>query len=430
MSVKIIIGTQWGDEGKGKFIDYFAKDADLVTRYNGSGGAAHTVVNKFGKFKLHLLPSGIFYPQTKVLISNGVVLEPELLLKEISDVENAGISVMGRLFISPRCHLVFPYHKVLDRLTNALFAADNKTSPTTGRGNGPVNADKISYQGIRIYDLINKNRFAKRLKIAVELKNKFIKSLGGEEVSYQKILSDYLGYAKRLKPYIKETLSLLETAVKNHKHVLFEGVNGVFLDNDWGAYPYVTTASILPTDIGRGSGINPYLYKPEVIGIAKAYMTRVDNGECPLPSEWTENNATKEFRDRANEYASGTGRPRRIAWFDAQVIKFAHRLCHFDYLCLTRLDTLTGLPKLKICFGYKYHNKIVSYLDGDAELYRKVKPVYEELEGWRENLSGYKKYQDLPINVRKYVERIEKIVNVPIKYISVGSEREKTIKRF
>ncbi len=425
----VVIGSQWGDEGKGKIVDLLAKKADLVVRYNGSGGAAHTVVNKFGQFKLHLLPSGIFSPKTKVLITNGVVVEPELLLKEIGEAEKAGIKVKGRLFVSPRCHLVFPYHKILDGLTNALFSADRKTSPTTGRGNGPVNADKISYQGIRIYDLLDKNRFADRLKTAVGIKNKFIKALGGKGVSFGEIQRNYLRYMRKMKPYIKETLPILEEAVKNKKNILFEGVNGVWLDNDWGVYPYVTTASILPTEIGRGSGINPFLYKNfKIIGIAKAYMTRVDNGECPLSSEWPEGVKTKQFRDKNNEYGSGTGRPRRICWFDSEVVKFSHRLCHFDYLCLTRLDTLSGLAKLKICTGYSYQGRKVSYLDGDAEFYRKVKPVYKELDGWQEDISGCRKYRDLPQNVKKYIELIEKLTGLAIKLIGVGPERQQIIK--
>lgn len=427
--IKVIIGTQWGDEGKGKFVDYFAQKAKIVARYNGSGGAAHSVINNYGKFKLHLLPSGIFSPKTKVMITNGVVVEPELLLSEIRAVEKAGIKVKGRLFISPRCHLVFPYHKILDSLTNALFASDQKTSPTTARGNGPVNADKISYQGIRIYDLVDEKRFRKRLQVAINLKNKFIKTLGGEEVNYQEILSKYLAYAKLLKRYIYETLALLEKAVVKGEEILFEGVNGFFLDNDWGAYPFVTTASILPTEVSRGSGINPYLSKHEIIGVAKAYMTRVDNGECPLPTEWREGPETKAFRDMAGEYASGTGRPRRIAWFDAEVVKTCHRLCHLDYLCLTRLDTLAGLKKLKICYSYQYKNKKVSYLDGDAEFYRRVKPKYIELEGWNEEISNYKKYAELPKNVRVYIETIEKLLGVRIKYISVGPNRNQTIQR-
>lgn len=427
--IKVILGTQWGDEGKGKFIDYFSQKADIVARYNGSGGAAHTVINKYGKFKLHLLPSGIFSPKTTVMITNGVVVEPELLLSEIKAVESAGIKVKGRLFISPRCHLVFPYHKILDRATNALFAGASKTSPTTGRGNGPVNADKISYQGIRIYDLLDQKRFRKRLKVAVNLKNKFIKALKGKEVGYNEILKKYLDYAKILKPHITETLPLLENAINNNQEVLFEGVNGFFLDNDWGAYPYVTTASILPTEVARGSGINPYISKHEIIGVAKAYMTRVDNGECPLPTEWVEGQETKAFRDMAGEYASGTGRPRRIAWFDTEVVKSCQRLCHLDYLCLTRLDTLTGLKSVKICTAYTFNDKNVSYLDGDAEFYRKVKPKYLELDGWNEDISKCNKYPELPRNVRIYIEKIEKLVGVKIKYISTGAESGAVIRR-
>ncbi len=427
MSATIIIGTQWGDEGKGKFVDYFSKTSDAVIRYNGSGGAAHSVINKFGSFKLHLLPCGVFYPHTQILITNGVVIEPELLLKEIDDVEKQGIRLNNRLFISPRCHLVFPYHKILDRMTNAAFSADKKTSPTTGRGNGPVNADKISYQGIRIYDLMDVNRFKDRLKTAMTIKNKFIMSLGGEPLEYKEVLETYLNYGKKLKPYIRETLPLLEKSSK--KHLLFEGVNGVFLDNDWGAYPYVTTASTMPTEILRGSGFNPYLVAHKIIGIAKAYMTRVDNGECPLPTEWEENSATKSFRDAANEYGAGTGRPRRISWFDAEVVKTSHRLCHFDFLCITRLDTLAGLKKIKIGKGYTYNGKKVSYLDGDAEFYRKVKPVYEETDGWKEDISAIKKYEDLPKNIKIYLSRIEKLVNIPIKFVSTGPGRDQVVKK-
>ncbi len=426
--ITLVIGTQWGDEGKGKFIDIFAEKSDIVARYNGSGGAAHTVVNKYGKFWLHLLPCGVFYPNTKILITNGVMIEPELLLKEINDVEKAGISLKNRLFISPRCHLVFPYHKMLDRATNALFAKDAKTSPTTGRGNGPVHADKISYQGIRIYDLLDKKRFVERLKIAVVLKNKFIQALGGESINYKEVLAQYNEYAKKLKPYIRETLFILEDAVKKNKNILFEGVNGLFLDNDWGAYPHVTAVSILPSDVLRGSGINPYLSKHKIVGVAKAYMTRVDNGECPLPTEWTDLKEAKEFRDKAHEYAA-SGRPRRLAWFDAEVVKASHKLCNFDFLCLTRLDTLTGLKRVKICKGYKYKNKKISYFDGDAELYRKVKPLYEELDGWTGNLNACKLYDDLPGNTKKFIERIEQLTKIPVKYISVGAEREAVIKK-
>lgn len=430
MATRIVIGAQWGDEGKGKFVDIFAEKSDVVVRYNGSGGAAHTVINKYGKFSLHLLPCGVFNPNTKILITNGVMIEPELLLKEINDVEKVGISLKGRLYISPRCHLVFPYHKMLDRATNALFAKDSKTSPTTGRGNGPVHADKVSYQGIRIYDLMDSRRFEQRLKVAIEIKNKFITALGGEQVKFREILKTYSAYSKKMKPYIHETLPMLEDAIKKNKGILFEGVNGMFLDNDWGAYPYVTAASILPSDVLRGAGINPFRFKHEIVGVAKIYMTRVDNGECPMPTEWDDPKETKEFRDRANEYGAGTGRPRRIAWFDTEVVNFSNRLCGFDYLCLTRVDTLSGLKKVKIGVGYTYRGRKAGYLDGDAEYYRKLKPVYEVLDGWNDDFSGIKKYNDLPKNARKYIERIEKIVGVPIKYVSTGPERNAVIKRF
>lgn len=362
------------------------------------------------------------------MITNGVAVEPQLLLSEINSVEQLGIKLKGRLFISPRCHVVFPYHKILDKLTNTLYAADKKTSPTTGRGNGPVNADRISYQGIRIYDILNANYFAKRLKIATEIKNKFILSLGGEPCRYEELYNSYVEDINKLKPYLKETLPILENNIINKKTIIFEGVNGLFLDNDWGAYPYVTTASVLPTDIARGSGINPYHINHEIIGIAKAYMTRVDNGECPLPTEWEENKETKKFRDQANEYGSGTGRPRRISWFDTEVIKFTHRLCKLDYLCLTRLDTLSGIKKLKIGIGYLLNGKKVNYLDGDAEFYREVKPVYLEMKGWDENIKSIKRYKDLPNIIKIYIKVIEKYTQLSVKYISTGADRDAVIK--
>ena len=426
MSASVIVGAQWGDEGKGKLIDYLAQKADMVVRYNGSGGAAHTVVNEKGTFKLHLLPCGVFNKKARILITNGVVIEPELLLSEIELVEKAGFLLKNRLIISPRCHLVFPYHKILDKAVGDLFAKTGK-SPTTGRGNGPVNADRITYTGIRLYDLYDKKYFAQRLKTATTLKNKFITALGGVPVEYQAMYTAALDFFKKVKPYIRETLPVVNSYLQREKNVIFEGVNGVMLDNDWGAYPYVTTASTLPSYIAQGAGVDLKNTKYKVIGCAKAYMTRVDNGECPLPSEWEENQATKDFRDRANEYGSGTGRPRRIAWFDVEVLKFVNKLCAFDELLLTRLDTLAGIPKIKICTGYTYQGKKVTYLDGDAQFYRKVKPVYLEMPGWNEDISSCKKFSQLPTNVKRYVKKIEQLVGVRIKFIANGPKRENLI---
>ncbi|MBI3980885.1 adenylosuccinate synthase [Candidatus Microgenomates bacterium] len=426
MSATIIVGSQWGDEGKGKLIDYLAQKADFVVRYNGSGGAAHTVVNEHGTFKLHLLPCGAFSKKTKLLITNGVVIEPELLLSEIEMVEKAGFNLKNRLTISPRCHLVFPYHKILDKAVGDLFAKTGK-SPTTGRGNGPVNADKITYTGIRLYDLYDANYFSERLETSVTVKNKFIEALGAIPVDYSSIKTATLDFFAKIKPYLAETLPLVNQALAKGQKVIFEGVNGVMLDNDWGAYPYVTTASTLPSYIAQGAGVALKKIKYQVIGSAKSYMTRVDNGECPLPSEWEENQTTKDFRDRANEYAAGTGRPRRIAWFDTEVLKFTNRLCSFDQLFLTRLDTLSGFKKLKICVGYTYQGKKVTYLDGDAQFYRKVKPVYLTLDGWSEDISICTKFSDLPINVKRYVKKIEQLVGIKVKYIANGPKRENLI---
>lgn len=425
MAVIVIIGSQWGDEGKGKIIDFLSQKADFVIRFHGGPNAGHTVVNKFGTFRVHLIPSGVFNPKTKLVIGNGVVVDPQTLIEEIESLGEVGIKLLGKLFISPRCHLIMPYHKALDKLFDEVKG--KRKTATTGRGIGPVHADKVSYYGIRIADLYNPPIFSEKLKVAVAVKNKILKAFGAKMFSYQQIKTELSAFAKKIKPYVKEIYYLLNKAEALGQTLLFEGAHGVFLDNDWGTYPFVTASSTLASQILVGAGISPSKIT-KVIGVAKAYITRVDTGECPVPTE-VKGKLGDFLREKGAEYGATTGRPRRIAWFDVNLVKFAKSLNNFNELVLTKLDVLTGLPKIKICLAYQKDGKKVNYLDGDAEFLRKVKPVYEELPGWQEEIGRIKEYRDLPKNCRLYAERIEKLVGVPIKYISVGPQREATILR-
>ncbi len=425
MSVTIVVGSQWGDEGKGKIVDYLSQGADFVVRFHGGPNAGHTVINNYGTFRMHLVPSGIFNPKTKGVLANGEVIDPQVLLEEIEMLGKAGINLAGKLFISPRCHIIMPYHKVLDKLFDE--AKGGRKTATTGRGIGPVHADKVSYYGIRIADLYNPAILSDKLKISVNIKNKILKAFGAEVFSYEEIRKTLNAFARKISPYVKETYGILNTAVENNKNILFEGAHGLFLDNDWGTYPYVTASSTVTGQILAGSGVSPKKIT-KAVGVAKAYITRVDTGECPVPTE-IQGKLGEFIREKGHEYGATTGRPRRIAWFDTNLVKFSGRINDLTELAMTRLDTLGGVPKVKICTGYLYRGKKVDYLSGDAEFLRKVKPIYEEFEGWTEDISSCKKYELLPKNVRKYIERVEKLVGVPVKYVSVGAERDKLIVR-
>lgn len=423
MPVSIVIGSQWGDEGKGKIIDYLASSSDFVVRYHGGNNAGHTIVNKFGKFALHLIPSGIFSPKSKAVISNGTVLDLEVLLSEIEMLDKAGFKLKDRLFISPRCHIIFPYHKIIERVYED--AKGKAKTGTTGRGIGPVYADKVSYQGIRLIDLLNKKQFSEKLAVQLKIKNNILKAFG-EKVLVQSELEKYFAkILKKIQPYIHEPFPVLQKAMKDDKKILLEGAQAVFLDNDWGTYPFATASTILPGGANAGAGI-PVTKIKRIIGIAKAYTTRVGAG--PFPTELLDNDG-KALQKIGVEFGATTGRPRRCGWFDAELLRFAAQINGFTEIALTKIDVLDEFSEIKICTGYELNGKKVNYYDGDAVFLSKIKPVYKTIKGWKKSIKGITKYNDLPLLTKKYIEEIEKQIGVNIKYISTGPERSAIIIR-
>ncbi len=422
MGVTVVIGSQWGDEGKGKIIDYLSRKSDFIVRFHGGNNAGHTVVNEFGKFPMHLVPCGIFNKKTKSLISNGVIIDLDVLISEIEMLEKAGIKLKGRLFISPRCHLIMPYHKILDRLYEE--AKGKKKTGTTGRGIGPTYADKVSYNGIRICDLLNEGSFFDKLETQVLLKNKILAALGENKISKIKIANEFLKYKEKIKPYVLETYSLLNNAIEEKKEILLEGAHGVFLDNDWGTYPYVTASTVLSGGVTSGSGI-PAKKINKIIGVVKAYTTRVGAG--PFPTELF-NSEGEKLRKNGNEFGTTTGRSRRCGWFDAELIRFASEINSYTDIAITKLDVLDEFGEIKVCTGYIYNGKKANYFDGDAIFLSKVKPVYKTFKGWKKSIKGIKNYKDLPKEAKNYLRELEKLIGVKIKYISTGAERNEIIK--
>lgn len=421
MSTTVVIGTQWGDEGKGKLIDVLSSKADYVIRYNGGNNAGHTVVNKFGKFSIHLVPSGIFSPKAKSFISNGAVIDLNVLAQEIKTLKKAGIKFENRLFISPRCHIIMPYHKLFDKLFEE--AKGKAKTGTTGRGIGPVYADKVSYNGIRISDFLDKKRFLEKLNIQLSVKNRILESFGEKPFLAQDIEKSLSPIRKLIAPFVKELFPLIHKAVSENKNILFEGAQAVFLDTDWGTYPYVTASSMLPGAISAGAGVPPHKLSHS-IGVTKAYTTRVGDG--PFPTELPDGIGEK-LRSIGAEFGATTGRPRRCGWFDAELVRFAVELAGLSTLALTKLDILDEFDEIEICTGYTLNKKKVHYYDGDERFLAKVKPVYKTMRGWKKSTKSITRYEDLPKNARIYIEEIEKQTNIPVKYISTGEERSAII---
>jgi adenylosuccinate synthase len=422
MALNAVIGAQWGDEGKGKIIDYLSAKSDYVIRFHGGNNAGHTVINKFGKFALHLIPSGVFNPKTKAIIGNGVVVDPEVLIKEIEMLEKNSIKLKNKLFISPRCHLIMPYHKLLDSLYEK--AKGKGKTGTTGRGIGPAYSDKVSYNGIRIADLINPQAFSEKLKIQLTLKNKILKALGEKPLNKKNIEKIFLEYKEKIKQYITEPFPIIQTAINNKKNILLEGAQGILLDNDWGIYPFVTGSTVLTGGINAGAGI-PANKIGHVIGIAKAYLTRV--GEGPFPTELS-NQTGEKLRKTGEEFGATTGRPRRCGWLDIELLKFACYINGFTQLAITKLDVLDSFPEIKICTHYILNGKRVNYFDGDASFLSKVKPIYKTFRGWNKSTKGITKYADLPLLARQYLREVEKLTKTKIEYISTGPKRDEIIK--
>lgn len=423
MAVTIIIGSQWGDEGKGKIIDVLSSKADFVVRSHGGNNAGHTVVNQYGKFPMHLIPCGIFASSVKACITNGVVLDLEVLAAEIEMLEKADFKLEDRLFISPRCHVILPYHKILDKLYEE--AKGKAKTGTTGRGIGPVYADKVSYNGIRLFDLLNSDQFNEKLTTQLAIKNKIIEALGGKAINEQEVKETFLKLIKKILPYIKEPYPLLLEAIRQRKSILYEGAHGVFLDNDWGTYPFVTASTVLPGGINGASGI-PAKEIKNVVGIVKAYTTRVGTG--PFPTELSDKDGDA-LRKEGYEFGTTTGRPRRCGWFDAELVRFAVQINGFTKIALTKLDVLDTFSEIKLCTGYELDGKKVNYYDGDAFFLTKVKPVYKTLKGWKQSTRGVTKFEDLPIQAKEYIKEVEKQVGAPIAYISTGPAREELIVR-
>ena len=421
MSAIVIVGAQWGDEGKGKITDYLARTADVIVRYQGGNNAGHTVVVRDQEYKLHLIPSGILYKDKQCLIGNGVVIDPEILIKELNYLQDRGIDT-GNLRVSGGAHLIFPYHKLLD-------AADedrkgNNKIGTTRRGIGPAYMDKSARIGIRLIDLLDKEVFSEMLSRNLAEKNHILDRVYGlPPLDKEELLENYLRYAEIIRPYLADTSLLIHEAIKEGKKVLFEGAQGTLLDIDFGTYPYVTSSHPIAGGACIGAGVGPTKID-RVIGVTKAYTTRVGSG--PFPAELLDE--TGEFiREQGREYGTTTGRPRRCGWFDAVILRYAVRLSGLDSIAFTKMDVLTGLKKIKICNGYRYEGEILKEFPQTLSVLSKCEPVYEELDGWEEDITEITSYDDLPVNAKKYLDRIRELVGIPISIISVGSERGQTI---
>ena len=421
MPVIAVIGAQWGDEGKGKVVDLLAEKAGVVVRFSGGDNAGHTVVNPYGEFKLHLIPSGIFYPQVVCLIGNGVVINPKVLIGEIDQLNQRGVDTT-RLFISDRAHLIMPYHTLLDGLEEKLRG--EKALGTTGRGIGPAFADKTARLGIRISDLLDKEALLERLRFILEYKNVILtKVYGVSPLSLDEIYSQYCQYGEHLAPYIRETTIMLEEALDRNELVILEGAQGTLLDPDFGTYPYTTSSSPLAGGGCVGAGLGPTGIS-RILGVFKAYCTRVGGG--PMPTELKDETGDL-IRERAHEYGTTTGRPRRCGWFDAVAARFSTRINGFTGVAITRLDVLDILPRLKICVGYKLDGKTLDYFPGNVAALEKCQPIYEELPGWQSPISHIRDYEQLPAQAKQYLARLEELISCPINLISVGPGREESI---
>ncbi len=423
MSAKVIIGAQWGDEGKGKTIDIYAQKADVVVRSQGGNNAGHTVEADGKIYKLHLIPSGILNPETLCLIGPGVVVDPEVILEEIDGLKQKGITT-DNLKIDPRAHVIMPYHIVLDGLSEQ---SRGKTDiGTTKRGIGPCYMDKAERSGIRICDLMNEELFTEKVKNNLAIKNKIIESVyGGNPVDPDEVIDQYLKLADRLREYVGDTTVLTYQSIKEGKEVLFEGAQGTLLDLSIGTYPYVTSSHPISGGVCIGSGIGPTMID-ECIGVAKAYTTRVGKG--PFPTELFDEFG-ETIRVKGNEFGTTTGRPRRCGWLDAVILRFSVRTSGLTSLVLNKLDTMSGLGKLKICTGYLFQGKVINEFPASLEELAQCTPVYEEMDGFEGDLSDIRDYDKLPENAKRYVERIEELCGVRISMIGVGPGRDQNIYR-
>lgn len=424
MSVTIVIGSQWGDEGKGKIVDLLSKDADVVARYQGGANAGHSIVLKREKYILHLIPSGILHPQTTCIIGNGVVVDPLVLLEEIKLLESKGIRVSGRLLISHRAHLIMPYHILLDQAQEDL-STDDKIG-TTGRGIGPAYVDKVNRTGIRIVDLLDRETLIHKIQLNISQKNQILEKIyQRRRLDAEEITQQYLSFDEKMDEYITDISNYMDQAIQDKKKILIEGAQGTLLDIDFGTYPYVTSSNPISGGACTGLGIGPTRID-SVIGIIKAYTTRVGHG--PFPTEFLED-MSDQMRELGDEYGATTGRPRRCGWFDAVIANYAVRVNGLDSFALTKLDVLDTLSEIKICIAYHINNKRITNFPADLKTLKQCQPEYITVPGWGVSTKDIRHYYNLPENAKKYVETIESIVGIPISIISVGPDREQTIVR-
>ena len=420
MTSVVVVGTQWGDEGKGKITDFLSANAEVIARYQGGDNAGHTIVIDGKKFKLQLIPSGIFYPEKISVIGNGVVVNPKSLVKELAYLHEEGVST-DSLRISDRAHVILPYHIELDRLQEES-KGDNKIG-TTIKGIGPAYMDKAARVGIRIADLLDRDVFAERLRINLEEKNRqFTKLYDAEPLSFDDIFEEYYEYGQQIKQYVTDTSVILNDALDNGKRVLFEGAQGVMLDIDQGTYPFVTSSNPVAGGVTIGSGVGPSKID-KVVGVCKAYTSRVGDG--PFPTELSDEIGDR-IREVGHEYGTVTGRPRRVGWFDSVVMRHSRRVSGITNLSLNSIDVLSGLDTVKICVAYDLDGERIDYYPASLEQLKRCKPIYEELPGWSEDITGVRHLDELPENARNYVRRVGELVGVRISTFSVGPDRDQT----
>ncbi len=416
----VVIGSQWGDEGKGKITDYFACRADMVVRYQGGNNAGHTVVFDGKKYSLQSIPSGIFNPQTVNVMGNGMVINPQSVVDELERLHSQGITDY-QLYISDRAAVVMPYHSALDGAYEALKGGAQ--IGTTRKGIGPAYSDKYSRVGIRMGDLLEPEYFAERLKAAIEVKNMELGMLGLEKFDFEEVYNQYMALAGKIGHMICDTSALINKALESDKKILFEGAQGMMLCIDHGTYPYVTSSTPSSASVPVGAGISPK-WIDNVLGVAKAYCTRV--GEGPFPTELFDNRA-EEIRERGHEYGTVTGRPRRVGWFDAVVARYVSRLAGIDSWALMLFDVLSGLDKVSICVGYEVDGEVIENPPATIAKLARCEPVLIELEGWKEDITNAKSFEELPAAAQAYVRKIEEVTGVKVGVISVGADRSKTI---
>ncbi|MDT8718662.1 adenylosuccinate synthase [Clostridium sp. 19966] len=423
MSAFIVLGAQWGDEGKGKMTDFLAEGADVVVRFQGGNNAGHTVAVEDKKYKLHLIPSGILYNNKVNIIGNGVVIDPNAFFEEIEYLKGMGVKVTPEnLIVSDRAQVIMPYHKTLDKLKEKSRGKND--IGTTGKGIGPCYTDKVERSGIRICDLINKAVFEEKLRLNLKEKNAYITEvLGGEALDFDAVYSEYVSLAEKIKPFVKDTSVEVYDAIKAKKDVLFEGAQGMLLDIDYGTYPYVTSSNTVAGGVCTGAGVGPTMID-SAVGIVKAYTTRVGKG--PFPTELLDSTGDW-IREKGNEFGVTTGRARRCGWLDLVILKTSTRVNGLTSFAVTKIDTLAGLDKIKVCVGYKFEGKVIDYFPASLEDLAKCEPIYEEFDGWDDSVAEARSYEELPENAKKYLRRIEEFTSTKIAIVSVGPRRDQTI---